>query len=310
MGCPDWPKCFGTWIPPTSEAELPENYEQEYLEKRKVKVTRLAALLKRMGLTQKSEALASVNGVMTSEPFNVQKTYTEYVNRLWGALTGIITLLAAISSFQYWKFKRTITLFTLLGVLFVIINGWLGSVVVDTDLLGGVVSIHFVMAFAAIASFMIAFYYNKKSEGNTTKSIKTLTIAGLILSIGQLLSGTSVRESIDQFGNSGVLIGLDNFDLLGGVFNTHRLLALFTGLLLVYVFYLNRKTTNRPRTSIILLITIGFVVLQALTGILNIRFEFPAIAQLMHVTIGSITLVSFIYLTIQELKSKNKEYGN
>ncbi|MEX0636887.1 MAG: COX15/CtaA family protein, partial [Ferruginibacter sp.] len=32
MGCPDWPKCFGKWVPPTNAAELPADFEK-YLSK-------------------------------------------------------------------------------------------------------------------------------------------------------------------------------------------------------------------------------------------------------------------------------------
>ena len=102
MGCPDWPKCFGLLIPPTSEDQITWKQGAEYAEGQMVIANDTlwqattdhiseGSDLKDCGCWEKYEKHDYAH-------FNAKHTWIEYINRLLGALSGIpIILLFSMS---------------------------------------------------------------------------------------------------------------------------------------------------------------------------------------------------------------------
>ncbi|MCY7349764.1 MAG: COX15/CtaA family protein, partial [Cytophagaceae bacterium] len=117
MGCPDWPRCFGSWVPPTSISQLPPNYQELY------------------GAKLKGEVV-----------FNALKTWIEYVNRLLGALTGVLIFATLIASVPFLKKDKPVFYLSLLAFIMVGFQGWLGSKVVSSELHPVMVTFHMIVA--------------------------------------------------------------------------------------------------------------------------------------------------------------------
>ena len=170
MGCPDWPKCFGTIIPPTDISQLPEDYKQHYIELRKAKNEKLAKMIAPLGLPELAEKISNDPSVYEETEFVWQKTWIEYVNRLAGAALGLLLLGSFVTSLVYWKKRRWVPLMVVGIIIVTGFQGWMGSVVVSTNLLPGILTAHMVLAFALIAG--LVYLYVKTAPG-----IRALTSA-------------------------------------------------------------------------------------------------------------------------------------
>lgn len=130
MGCPDWPKCFNRIIPPTDVSQLPVGYEEHYITGRAKKNERFAKMIEFFGYRDLATKIRHDKSILEHEEFNVAKTWTEYANRLVGVVAGFCLLFTAIYSFTYIKSKRSIFIWSVVNVFVVVVQAWLGSIVV------------------------------------------------------------------------------------------------------------------------------------------------------------------------------------
>lgn len=301
MGCPDWPKCFDQWVPPTDVAHLPGNYKEIYSSKRGKKIAKYIHLLESLGFTKKAEQIKNDKSLLIEEPFNAKKTWIEYINRVLGALTGLFSLLFAFSSLQFFKTNKKKMFTAIAGLILIGFNGWLGSVVVATNLLPGVVSVHFIFAFIAAAVIMIATHngYEMLIEQRGTY-FKKLLLVSAILTLVQIVLGTLIREDIDFLvkTNSNFKGASLNEELMHVVLTYHKVWSwLILGFGLFVFNEIRRKIgqSNLYRAQLIIL----FIWLsQFITGVVNLWFALPTFSQLIHIVLGSVLFGIQMYICI------------
>jgi len=308
MGCPDWPKCFGQYVPPTNVSQLPKDYKSKYVNGRLAKNQRFAKVLDFFGYTTLARRIREDKSILVPEEFNPSRTWTEYVNRLIGAISGIFLLLTAIYSFSYKKENKWIPVLSVVNVLLVGYQAWLGSVVVSTNLVPMIVTVHMVLAIAILALSIGAFYLSKvitRPKLNTTLALRLVCFAALVISIIQIVFGTEVRERIDE-----VAARLQGdyreewIGAIGAVFYTHRTIAVIIVGLNALLFWLIRK--NFDKHSIqqqIMSFSLLIVALQIVTGVVLAYWELPPAAQASHIVLSSLMFGAQFYLLLNLYRS-------
>ena len=292
MGCPDWPKCFGEYVPPTSEDKLPDDYQEIFKEQRVKKTERFINVLNLLGFTEKAEEMAAINSQNDTHSFNVIKAYLEYINRLWGAITGLIVFLCFLASLSYFKANKYVFIYSLLGFFAVFINALLGAIVVNSNLIGGIVTVHFIAAFASIFFFILARNKLKfEIKHHYESKVKILALLLLFILLVQVVLGAELRELYD------LLIGSKSFqekaEAFAPTFQIHGIVGLLTLLVSIYQWIIHPKSSLLSKyTKWVFLLSIG----QILFGPLALIDETEAISKLFHISLGSGIFVLQFYI--------------
>lgn len=306
MGCPDWPKCFGQYIPPTDIAQLPKGYEEKYVAERIKKNERFSKTLDVLGFGEMANAIRDDKSISKPEPFNVFKTWTEYINRLIGAITGFFLLGCTALSVIYLRKRKRIFFMSLLNLILVGFQAWLGSIVVSTNLLSWVVTIHMLLALAIIAISIYTYFQAQMLRtrnlipNQDASFIKYLATSILLVTVVQVGLGTEVREQIDAVATEmNNLNRSDWVSKIGQQFNWHRDLAILVTLLNVILYMVIRIRYPLMGFQYVHskynLIIIGG---QIITGIILAYLALPPFSQVAHLFLATLLFGNQFYLLL------------
>ncbi|MDO8968357.1 heme A synthase [Algoriphagus sp.] len=298
MGCPDWPKCFGSVIPPTSVDQLPKNYQEIYLDQRIAKNERFVATLEKLGFKNAANKIANDKSILIEEEFNATKTWIEYLNRLLGVVIGLMILLTVWKSFQLWRIDRWIPIYAVVSLVLVLFTGWIGSIVVSTNLLTWMITFHMLLALALVA---VLLYIRHRSERLQSKGgvfmdvpskVQWVLIIGTVLMLFQVVLGTQVREQIDQISSSlGDMLRGEWVDRVGLKFLIHRSFSLvLLGIHILYFFWAFRYTVRNSKVNLWSQVLMLVLLLEIGSGMGMAYFGIPAFLQPIHLLLGSLLL--------------------
>jgi cytochrome c oxidase assembly protein subunit 15 len=252
LGCPDWPRCFGSWIPPSSAASLPPQFDPSL--------------------------------------FNPTLMWTEYLNRLLGVTVGFLIFATAISAWRHHRHQPRILWTTIAAFLLVGFEGWLGGRVVAHELAAWIVTAHLMVAIVIVQLLLYAtFVAGEVGESGPTRATSaTVAVGGLILlTLVQAGFGTQVRGHIETAINTGVARDAA-LATVGRIDYLHRDLAfvVLIGATVLTLWLMSRRSPLVPWA----VVTFGLALTQIVVGAVMAYVSLIPAAQVGHLTVASLLL--------------------
>ncbi|UCD62871.1 MAG: COX15/CtaA family protein [Candidatus Zixiibacteriota bacterium] len=257
LGCPDWPRCFGRWLPPTSVEQLPPDIDPAQ--------------------------------------FNFVLAWIEYGNRLLGMLVGLLILITAIWALNNFRRNPHIVIPAVAAAVLTAIEGWQGSVVIASHLQPLVVSVHTVLALV-IAGLMVyltaeAYRQEKKPAVEVPPGTSRWLAILWLVAVVQVVLGTQMRQTLEVLREQYPLMAAGGWVTRMGVLNhAHMTLGVLLAAFSLTVALSLWKFRDRFPPLLIQSVA-WFVVLalaQLLSGLLFVFFEITPLIQVFHLWLAGL----------------------
>ena len=306
MGCPDWPKCFGHLIPPTSISQIEWSPKKNYNKGVILKHDEKLIVSKKKFVSKNKINLSNWKDYTKHDysDFDATKTWIEFINRLLGVIAGLATLIMFFISLTYWNKKNILIFNSFLIIVGMGFQAWLGKLVVDSNLAPYKITVHMLMALVIISLIIYSIFKAKNhKESKIIKDtfVKNLILFSVFVSLFQIIIGTQVREFIDlQYeiygpNKKNQWLNVPNF-----YFYFHRSFSILIVLLNFSLYYLIKSKNY----SSILIKKIGIVILlEILVGIIMFYLDFPFLSQPIHLLLATILFSYQFYWVLHYKKT-------
>jgi len=276
LGCPDWPTCFGKPYPPFTQAELAER---------------------------------QVPADFDITNFDISKSWIEYTNRMTGAVIGLLVIGTLAYALRDHRRDKHILYPTGGAFVAVLLNGWLGSQVIESKLNQTVITGHLLLAWVQVSLLLYAtvaaHYPPLPNPPANRRFLARVALLVLVIALVQGILGTNVRAQLEQIAEAhpalarGAWIGEVNW--VDPVHRSYSWLVLLGVLGLAY--YAHTRIDFTPGLRYITQAAVALVVVQVSAGIGLAYVDLPAPLQPVHLLVGSLLLgaITLVYLLAARL---------
>ena len=270
LGCPDWPKCFGSWIPPLQASQLPPGWDP----------------------TQ----------------FNATLTWLEYTNRLLGVTIGLLIAATLVMALLWHRHRPRLLWPALAATLLVGFQGWLGGQVVRSGLEPWMITTHMVVALVIVTLLLYATFHARlqhaglpRSKDPARRRFRHAVGIVIVLTLVQVGLGTNVRGAMEHAVDENPELPRSEWiEQVGTLDTVHRG---FSQLMLAATIGLAVWSRRRFRADTGLVraadASVALVVAQMILGAALVTMDVPPVAQLLHLSAASVYLGMLTLLALQ-----------